>query len=314
MSGGITRTDWPATSGDSVVVRKLLEDVKFATSYRATGDIASLRAATARMIENPFFRPEPEGVTVRPGVVGGIQGEWIVPEGAGEATLVFFHGGGYIRGSLDLGRANASEIALGSGCRVFAAAYAQAPEHLFPGAFDDAVAVGMALAEGGTPYALVGESAGGGLVLAAAIALRGSVVPMPFAVACISPFVDLTLSGESWDFNRGKDIATREMGVDMIAIYMGDAPGHDWRASPVFGDLTGLPPVHVIVGGSEGLYSEALMAAEGAARGGSQVTLDVYAEMPHGFTKYRFDAANLAMARVAEWLGDHARSCVGEPV
>lgn len=215
---------------------------------------------------------------------------------------MFFHGGGYIRGSLDLGRANAKEIALGTGCTVFAVAYRQAPENPFPAAFDDAVAVSRALGAAGRDFALVGESAGGGLVLAAAAALRDEGASMPFAVTCISPFVDLTLSGDSWDFNAGKDIATRAMGSDMIAIYMGDAPRDDPRASPIYGDLSGLPPVHILVGSVEGLLSEALTATEKAAAGGARVTLDVFEGMPHGFTKYRFDAADEAIGRVSARL------------
>ncbi|MBV7380811.1 alpha/beta hydrolase [Maritimibacter dapengensis] len=302
MTDGLTRNDIPATSGDIETVRKMLENVNFATSYRASGDIASLRAATATMISNPFFRPEPEGLTVTPGEVGGCPGEWIAGEGASDVVLVFFHGGGYIRGSLDLGRANAKEIALGTGCTVFAVAYRQAPEDPFPAAFDDAVTVAKALGAEGRRFALVGESAGGGLVLAAAAALRDEGAPPPLVVTCISPFVDLTLSGESWDFNAGKDIATRAMGSDMIAIYMGAAPRDDPRASPIYGDLSGLPPVHIIVGSVEGLLSEAMTAAEKASSGGAKVTLDVFEGMPHGFTKYRFDAANEAMVRVSAHL------------
>lgn len=302
MTKGLTRNDIPATSGDIETVRKMLENVKFATSYRASGDIAALRAATATMITNPFFRPEPDGLSVTPGEVGGCPGEWIAGAGANDAVLVFFHGGGYIRGSLDLGRANAKEIAMGTGCTVFAVAYRQAPENPFPAAFDDAVAVAKALGAEGRRYALAGESAGGGLVLAAAAALRDEGAFMPFAVTCISPFIDLTLSGDSWDFNAGKDIATRAMGSDMIGVYMADAPRDDPRASPIYGDLSGLPPVHVIVGSVEGLLSEALTAAEKASSGGAEVTLDVFEGMPHGFTKYRFDAADEALVRVGAHL------------
>jgi acetyl esterase/lipase len=313
----IQKTDIPATAGDITIVDKMLRDVKFAKSYQASGDIDALRAATAKMISNPFFRPEPAGVTVTQATLGGVAGEWITPEGCNTGpVLVFFHGGGYIRGSLDLGRANASEIALGTGCRVFAAGYAQAPERPFPAAFDDAVAVARTIGAAHRDYALVGESCGGGMVLAAAMALRdegekaGDPTPLPFAVACISPFVDLTLSGDSWDFNQGQDIATRQMGADMIALYLGQSDPKDWRASPMFGQFDGLPPLHMIVGRSEGLLSEALAVADNAARAGVSVTLDLHERMPHGFTKYRFDAATLAIARVSEWLTSQARDAV----
>lgn len=322
MTQTIQKTDIPATAGDIAIVDKMLRDVKFAKSYQASGDIDALRAATAKMISNPFFRPEPAGVTVTQATLGGVDGEWITPEGCETGpVLVFFHGGGYIRGSLDLGRANASEIALGTGCRVFAAGYAQAPERPFPAAFDDAVAVARVIGAAHRDYALVGESCGGGMVLAAAMALRdegqnagtqneGGSTPLPFAVACISPFVDLTLSGDSWDFNQGQDIATRQMGADMIALYLGQSDPKDWRASPMFGRFDGLPPLHMIVGRSEGLLSEALEVADNAARAGVSVTLDLHERMPHGFTKYRFDAATSAIARVSAWLKTQAQDAV----
>jgi epsilon-lactone hydrolase len=302
VNHNLKRTDIPATAGDIDIVTKMLSDIKFNTSYRASGDIASLRAATAQMIKNPFFRPEPVGVTITPAEIADLNGEWITPPNADDAVLIFFHGGGYIRGSLDLGRANAAEIALRSGMPVFAVAYRQAPEHPFPAAAEDAYRVADAIGQTHARFGLVGESAGGGLVLAAAMALRDAKGPTPFGISAISPFVDLTLCGESWSFNDGKDIATREMGEDMIAIYMEDQDRSDPRASPVFGDFTDLPPLQIIVGSHEGLLSEALSAADKAAAAGSPVALDVLEAMPHGFTKFRFDAANVAMDRVGTWL------------
>ena len=88
MTVGLTRNDIPATSGDIETVRKMLENLKFATSYRASGDIASLRAATATMITNPMFRPEPDGLSVTPGEVGGCPGEWIAGPGSRDTCRV----------------------------------------------------------------------------------------------------------------------------------------------------------------------------------------------------------------------------------
>lgn len=306
MTMGLTRNEIPVTDGDLAIVTKMLADVKFNTSYRASGDVASLRAATAKMIGNPFFRPMPAGVTVMPAEIAGLPGEWITPPDAGDAKLIFFHGGGYIRGSLDLGRANAAEIALRTGLAVYAVGYRQAPEHPFPAAAEDATKVADAIGRDHPRFGLVGESCGGGMVLAAAMALRDQGGPRPFGVSCLSPFVDLTLSGDSWTFNDGKDIATRQMGADMIALYMQDGDPSDWRASPVFGDYSDLPPIQIVVGSHEGLLSEALTSASKAEAAGVDVQVDIFEAMPHGFTKYRFDAANAAMDKVGAWLSHMA--------
>ncbi|MCA2011008.1 alpha/beta hydrolase [Cereibacter sphaeroides] len=299
----LTRTDLPVEAQDRAVVDQLLAAARSGTAYRVTGDAAAMRAATERFLSLPIIAPANESVTVTPATLAGLSGEWLTPAGVSrDAVLVFLHGGGYVRGNLALGRSNASEIAAQTGCRVFAPAYRQGPEDPFPAAYDDTIALARALAEAPTPYALIGESAGGGLSIAAAMGLRDDGARPPFAVSGISPFLDLTLTGESWDFNADNDMATREMGEDMIALYMQGSDRRDWRASPLFGDPAGLPPLHLSLGSHEGLYSEALALAEAADRAGVAVTLDVLEGMPHGFSKYRLSAARTAIARLSNWL------------
>ncbi|MCB1388111.1 MAG: alpha/beta hydrolase [Rhodobacteraceae bacterium] len=306
----LTRTDLPVEPQDRAVIEQLLVAARAGTAYRVTGDAQAMRAATERLLAMPIMARGDPSVTVTPGAVGGIDGEWLAPaQIRHRAVLVFLHGGGYVRGSLALGRSNATELAARIGARVFAPAYRQGPEDPFPAAFDDVVAVSRALAATGAPYVLVGESAGGGLAVAAAMGLRAAGDALPVAVSGISPFLDLTLSGDSWVFNADKDMATRAMGEDMIALYMQGGDRRDWRASPLFGPFEGLPPLHIALGGHEGLYSEVLDLAQRAAEAGVRVYLDVFEGMPHGFSKYTLSSATRALARISAWIdGELARA------
>lgn len=301
----LTRTDHPAVPRDLAFARSMVEDVQFGSEYRASADVATMRAATQRVLAMPFLRQVPEDIEPRADVIAGVPGEWLVPRAAsqGAGTLLYFHGGGYVRGSLALGRSNAAELARLTGLRCFAVAYRQAPEHPFPAPIDDAVTVCRALgAMGGAELFLAGESAGGGIVVATAMRLRDEGGPRLAAVIAVSPFLDMTQSGASWDGNAGKDITTREMAARMVDLYIGDADPRDPLASPLFGSLAGLPRLLVQVGGHEVFLSEAVALSERAAEAGNEATLHVFEAMPHGFVKYRLDAATLALHEAATWL------------
>lgn len=299
----IERTDLPVDPQDRAMVDGLLAAARSGNAYRVQGDAQAMRAATERLLAMPFVSGPDPSVGVTPGAIGGIAGEWLTPpEVTSEAALIFLHGGGYVRGTLALGRSNATELAARTGARVFAPSYRQGPEDPFPAAYEDVLALCRALADRPETYALVGESAGGGLVVAAAMGLRDEGARLPAAVSGISPFLDLTMAGESWITNEMNDMATRAMGEDMIALYMQGQDRLDWRASPLHGDFRGLPPLQFALGSHEGLYSEALAAAEKAATAGVDVTFDVFEGMPHGFSKYRLAAAAEALARVSAFV------------
>lgn len=313
----LTRHDHAAHPDDAAFTRTMVENAQFGSAYRESGDVAGMRAATERLLGMPFVRRANAALHTEAAQIGGVAGEWIGagrtgPDPTGGAgatkrgTLVFFHGGGYVRGSLALGRSNAADLAAGSGLRCFSVAYRQAPEHPFPAPIEDAVAVCQALGAGGGPVLLAGESAGGGIVLAAAMRLRELGGPPPAAIAAISPFFDLTQSGASWQTNAQNDLATRAMAQRLVHLYMG---GRDLRqplASPLFGSFGGLAPLFVAVGGHEVLLSESEALARRAADSGVNTTLEVFEAMPHGFTKYRLHAAAQALQRVAAWLARHA--------
>ena len=167
-------------------------------------------------------------------------------DGADDAVVLYLHGGGYCIGSLATHRPLAGRIALASGCRVVTLDYRLAPEHPFPAAVDDACAAYRDLLAGGSaPHrlAVAGDSAGGGLAVALLLALRAAGTPLPAAAVCLSPWTDLTQSSPAYDERGDHDPMVSKAGLDeMAAAYLGDTDPRTPLASPLFGDLGGLPP------------------------------------------------------------------------
>lgn len=194
------------------------------------------------------------------------------------------HGGGYRLGSAKAYRGFASHIAARAGVPAFVVDYPLAPEHPLPAGYDAVLAARRWLAtEGVEQVALVGDSAGGGLVLAAADG-RGASAPTIAAVVAFSPWVDLTLTGKSmWDPHTRDPYFKPERLAVSAATYLGGADARDGRASPLFGVTARLPPVALQVGTEELLLDDARRYAEAVAEKGSEVQLDVFEGLHHVF-------------------------------
>ena len=230
----------------------------------------------------------PRGVTVRTVQAGGIHAEWIEPEGAARGqAILYLHGGGYCLCSLDTHRGLAARLSLASGIRVLLIDYRLAPEHTFPAALEDALAayrwlLGQGIPAGG--ISVGGDSAGGGLTLATAVSLREAGMPLPAALFLISPWTDLTFSGDSHRTLRSVDPIFGGDGGPMFApAYVGDYDPAYPLISPLFADLQGLPPTLVQVGSDEILLDDStrLEAKMKAAR--VKVQLEVWPGMWHVF-------------------------------
>jgi len=168
---------------------------------RDWGDESRLTRRARRLFGMPPLvrRLWSRGVDVVP-VAGEVSGEWVVPNEAGTGTILFFHGGGYVGGSPADHRPMTAGLARRTGYEVFAPQYRLAPEHRFPAALDDAFAAYRWLLEQGTDpsgLALVGDSAGGGLVLSTLVRVRDAGLPLPTRAVCFSPWADLTAPGIS---------------------------------------------------------------------------------------------------------------------
>src|SRR5438477_12563647 len=230
------------------------------------------------------FTSEPAGVNFTP--APEVDGLWAEVPGA-DRTILYFFGGGFVLGSPDTRRKTAGHLALAAKARVLAPNYRLAPEHPFPAAIDDAVqAYQWLLDHGGEPSKTVmaGDSAGGGLAVSTAIALRDRHLPMCAGIVAISPWADLTCSGESMTSRAAADIeCTRSGLLEMAGLYMDGADPSQPLASPVFADFAGLPPLLCIVGGDEILLDDSICLVRSAGTGGIDATLFIAAGMQHVF-------------------------------
>ncbi len=226
-------------------------------------------------------------------------------------ALLHFHGGVFVAGSLRTHRALGSEIAARSGATVFMLDYRLAPEHQYPAAFDDCLAAYQALlAKGYLPEQIVlgGDSAGGALVLALLVALRDRNIPLPAATIMISPFVDMTLCGNSFEKNKTRDpMLTKEILQRGADAYRGNIQSADARISPVLAELEGLPPTLIQVGSEEVLLDDSSQLAKHLERSGVKVEHHVYVGMWHNFQMFNalLQTANDALDEIAQFIKDH---------
>jgi epsilon-lactone hydrolase len=242
---------------------------------------------------------------------GGVDGEWIFPANApNDKAILYFHGGGFRIGSVTSHRDLIAQIALVSGCRMLAINYRLAPEHRFPAALDDALAAyGWMLDRGMKPgnIAFAGDSAGGNLALAAMLALRERGLPLPVSAVLMSPWTDLAATGASYVSRAEADpIHQRPMILVLAKNYLGgQGDPCDPLVSPLYADLTGLPPLLIQVGDSETVLDDSVMFADRARAAGIDVSLEVWDGMIHVFQMFELPEARRAIASIAGFLNRH---------
>jgi len=262
--------------------------------------------------------PVAEGFSVEAVDAGGVRGEWVAAPGARRAeTILYLHGGGYAVGSPASHRHLAAALSEAAGARVLSVDYRRAPEHPFPAAVQDAVAAYRWLLKQGTVperLAIAGDSAGGGLTVAALLALREEGEPLPAAGLCISPWVDLTCSAGSYESKAADDPLVGAQDVQWYAAqYLGGQDPRTPLASPLFADLAGLPPLLIQVGSEEVLLDDAT-GLDAAARGaGVASTLEVWDGMIHVWHLFHpmLQAGRDAIARLGTYF--KARTSAGGP-
>src|SRR5262245_21676936 len=225
-------------------------------------------------------------VRCEPVTAGGVKAEWIVPPGAdAERVLLYFHGGGYVMGSINTHRAMVARMARAAHARALLLDYRLAPEHPFPAAVEDATAAyRWLLAQGYKPHkiALAGDSAGGGLTLATLLALRDARTPLPACAVPISPWTDAEGTGASVKTKAAKDPMVQEAHLRHYGkLYAGTTDLTHSLISPLHGDYRGIPPLLIQVGEAEIILDDSTRVAERAKQAGVQVDLEVWDEMVH---------------------------------
>lgn len=247
--------------------------------------------------------PEVRVVTDR---LASLSGRWLLPAKVRSfGTVLFFHGGAYQTGSSTTHLNLASHLALAAGHRLWLPDYRLAPEHPFPAALEDALASYQAVQKDG-PVALAGDSAGGGLALATALRLRDQQQPLA-ALALLSPWTDLTLSGASHQSRADLDpFFPTPAGLALAAQrYAADQPLDHSSISPLFADLSGLPPLRVHVGDYETLLDDSLQLVHRAQAAGVDAVVEVWPQLWHVWQSYagRLPEADASLATLGEFLG-----------
>jgi acetyl esterase/lipase len=251
-----------------LVKRKLLK----------THDAAGIRKVFGGVL------PPPRGAQFSADVVGGVAGEWAKSGGAAAGTMLYLHGGGYVGGSTDTHRPITAAFAI-RGLDVFVPDYRLAPENVFPAAVDDGLAAYKGLLNSGIAPAkltIAGDSAGGGLALAILLAAKAEGVPMPACAILLSPWTDLAVTGETVRTNLDRDpMLTDSVLKDNAAFYLNGADPKNPLASPLYGDLAGLPPLMITAGDTEVLLEDSTRFAARAREHGVAVSLKIWEGMPH---------------------------------
>ena len=249
------------------------------------------------------------GVTIERREIEGLAAEWFTPKDpADNKILLYLHGGAYIMGNCATHRQLVSYLSRECGLRAVLPEYRLAPEHPYPAAIDDALAVYRSLLEQGfsaEEIVVAGDSAGGGLTMALLLSLRDAGEPLPAAAVLFSPWLDLTSSGESMATRASRDPWFRPEDMPVISAYYCKPEEMALpRVSPVFADVTGLPPIYIQVGDDEILLSDSTRIAKSIEAAGGDVTIEVWRNMWHVFQVFvhQMPESRQAIQRVAPFV------------
>lgn len=242
----------------------------------------------------------------------GVRAEWFVaPGAASDRVVMYLHGGGYVFGSAKSHAALATQISASAGASVLFVEYRLAPEHPFPAAVEDSTtAYRWLLAQGIAPahIAIAGDSAGGGLSLATLLSIKQHGLPMPGCATLLSPWVDMEVSGASMDSKAAEDpIVQKPLLLQLVGMVVPDGKLRDPLISPLYGDLSGLPPLLIQVGSRETLLDDSVRIADRARQAGVPVTLDIWQGQIHVFQVFcpRLDEGVQAIEKLGAFIRQH---------
>jgi monoterpene epsilon-lactone hydrolase len=252
---------------------------------------------------------EPGGVDYLETEVAGLPALWAVPKGsAGDRVILGLHGGGFVSGSIYTHRKLFGHLAKAAGVRALLTDYRQTPAHHHPAPLEDTTAAyRWLLDEGVDPrrIAVAGDSAGGGLAVSTMLRARELGLPVAAALMLLSPWVDMTVSSDTFESNREtEEFFFKEVVQALAGMFLGGTDPEDPLASPLHADLSGLPPTYIQVGGDETLLGESLRLEENARKAGVDVRVDVFPGQQHTFQMAAGYApeSDDAIAKLAAWV------------
>ncbi|SDH71055.1 alpha/beta hydrolase [Variovorax sp. OV700] len=268
------------------------------TGENKTVSLAEIRARYSKMLAQ---NPAPAGITFEDVVIGGIPGQLATPDVLRtDAVVVYIHGGAYIVGEPAGYHGIGGNLAKTMGAKVFLPDYRLAPEHPFPAPIDDTLRFYKGLLDEGYParkIVFAGESAGGAMTVTVMVAARNSGLALPAGGVAISPWANLEHTGISMTNRETIDLLNTKTGLVFLAnvFLQGALPNHP-MASPVFADVTGLPPIMVQMGEAELMLTDGMRLATHLAENRVRMTLEVW---PHMFHAWHFVAQLQPQARQA---------------
>ena len=289
--------------------RETLDAILRQSAFPADSDVSEQRRLLKELLS---AQPLPTDVTVTADALGGVPTAEITVDGIEPRHVVlYFHAGVYVMGDAFLVADLASQVGRRTDAKVISVDYRLGPEHPYPAAVDDALAAYEALLHNGvapSDIAFAGESAGGGLAVATMVNARDRELPLPAAAYVMSPYADLTLAGTTMETRREADpLLSFEALQARVPDYTAGREPAQGLISPVFADLSGLPPLIIQAGTHEVLLDDALRLAERAATADVEVMLDITPGVPHVFQAYHsiLDEAAAALDRAGQFLSAH---------
>ena len=289
--------------------RDNLDAILRQSAFPADADVNEQRQALRELLS---AQPLPADVTVTAAELGGVPTAEVTVDGIQpDHVVLYFHAGVYVMGEASLTADLASQVGRRTEAKAISVDYRLAPEHPYPAAVDDALAAYRALLDDGiapSDVVLAGESAGGGLAVATMVNARDQGLPLPAAALLMSPYADLTLAGTSMESKREVDpLLNREALQSAVTLYTEGQDADLGLISPIFADLSGLPPLVIQAGTHEVLLDDAVRLAQRAISAEVEVTLDVTPGVPHVFQAYYplLDEAVAALDRAGQVLSAH---------
>ncbi len=290
----------------SIEQRETLDAILRQGAFPANSSVDEQRALLRELLS---AQPLPADVNVAEGALGGVRTAEITVDGIeARHVVLYFHGGVYVLGDAFLAADLASQVGRRTSAKVISLDYRLAPEHPYPAAVDDALTAYEALLAGGTDASdivFAGESAGGGLAIATLVNARDNGLPLPAAALVMSPYVDLTLAGSTMETKREADpLLSPEALRARVRDYTAGQDAGLGLISPIFADLSGLPPLMIQAGSHEVLLDDAIRLAGVAGGADVEITLDVTPGVPHVFQAYHaiLEEAVEALERSGQFL------------
>jgi epsilon-lactone hydrolase len=284
-------------------------ELEFVNDLLRSFSMADLTLVEQRALMDRTASAPADGTQISPVDANGVRAEWVVAPGVrSSAVLLNLHGGAYSLGSLASNRRISALLSAATDRRVLSIEYRLAPEHRFPAALDDTLAAYhwlLAQNVAALDIAIAGNSAGGGLALATLVALRDQGSPLPCAAVALSPWTDLTGSGESVNSCASSDFMLTADGLHTSAMTYAVAEHHrNPYASPLFAELHGLPPILLQASRAEILRDDTIRFATRARECGTSVTVELYDDMPHVWHTFAgvLPEADHAIAAIGTWL------------